>query len=804
GPSARLWFTKYDAPDEATSKPGDPPVERLGPTKLGHAFLSLPPEIKAIWPNCVETIRAQLPVDQEKAADDPAARNDADAKVQNNEVRDLARVIRDQEPRAEQKRVTDLDPEEWKQAESQFGLLRDLYPLKEGEMPMCWRMLGWAEAQSFAELQRRVERDAEMKDLIEQPDKSRGRPVRLRLHIRRLLEWEPPENPLGVKRMYEAWGSASDTSVVPCVVIFTELPAGMKVGEEVRIDGDFAGYFLKVMSYSAQDGKKRGVPLLVGRLQHRAEQEDAPEKPPGEEAPDPDRARRTNAVERAVGFLKSQQLEDGTWVDSGSMTGGTTALATVALLQAGVKVDEAVIQKALPALRSVEPKKTYVVALQTMVLCAATPKQDAELIRRNIAWIEKAQVKAGGPMGGWSYGVTELQFGADGSNSRFAVMGLEAAKRANFEVSPETWQRVASYWLKSQRENGGWGYTVDGEHQSFSMTLAGIGSLATAHRYLPKDDQAAVREAAMRKPHEFIAKTIPLVSSSWPLYSFHCLERAGHLTDTVRFGDVDWKSVVTKRLIDHQRHDGAWVGPSASENELIATSFALMFLSGRPEVAGNGNAEGAAKPKQGDLRSETRATPDLTPLPAGRTTTDKPLGPDQREMRIKPRGGKGATFNVTSHTTQDVPPLQQTLLDGGIEIEIAEGNGAQLRLQADRASILVEAHDQTYLSDARSLVTSLLKLELAGKVTLEFVRQPGDTPIKLKAERLWADLVKHSVKAEKVTSVQEGTSLTADESEFNLPTGPIPKEGLPKATAERLKVNDREAAAKLIGRWMLT
>ncbi len=400
--------------------------------------------------------------------------------------------------------------------------------------------------------------------------------------------------------------------------------------------------------------------------------DEAQGNPPAEEQrnqqPDTEQAADSverKAIERGIGFLKAQQREDGTWQEMESMTGGVTALATVALLQAGVKVDDAVIQKVLPALRSVESKKTYVVALQTMALSTATPKQDAELIRRNVAWIEKAQVKAGVPMGGWSYGETELQFGADGSNSRFAVMGLDAAKRANFEVSPETWQRVASYWLKSQRENGGWGYTVDGEHQSFSMTLAGIASLATAHRHLPKDDQAAAREAAMRKPHEFIAKAIPLASSSWPLYSFHCLERAGHLTDTVRFGDVDWKSVVTKRLIDHQRHDGLWRGPSPAENELIATSFALMFLSGRPEERAEGKADGAAKPEEGDVRWDARrgqATLIAQQTPVGKEVVGRVI-----DTEGKPVEGAELSVFVSEERPSEAPPkrVQTTRADAG-------------------------------------------------------------------------------------------------------------------------------------------
>ena len=64
----------------------------------------------------------------------------------------------------------------------------------------------------------------------------------------------------------------------------------------------------------------------------------------------------------------------------------------------------------------------------------------------------------------------------------------------------------------------------------------------------------------------------------------------------------------------------------------------------------------------------------------------EPLGPDQREMRIKPRGGKDATFTVSNWRDQSVvPPFQVTLLEGGVEIEVVEGNGTRLRLQADKA-----------------------------------------------------------------------------------------------------------------------
>ena len=161
---------------------------------------------------------------------------------------------------------TDLDPEEWKSAEASFGLIKDREPLQTIEMPLYWRMLGWVEAQPFAALQRRALRDTSFKDLFPDPDKSRGRPARLRLRIARVQEYDAPKNPLGLKKLYEAWGMTDGEFSGLCVVIFSDLPAGIKVGVDVKAEADFAGYPLKLMSYSTMDGKKRIAPLLLGRL----------------------------------------------------------------------------------------------------------------------------------------------------------------------------------------------------------------------------------------------------------------------------------------------------------------------------------------------------------------------------------------------------------------------------------------------------------------------------------------------------------------------------------------------------------
>src|SRR5262249_26196752 len=111
----------------------------------------------------------------------------------------------------------------------------------------------------------------------------------------------------------------------------------------------------------------------------------------------------SEAIDRAVAFLRRQQNNNGTWPDQTALVVGVTALCTLALLNAGVPPEDPAIQKSLRYLRPLDRKQTYVVALQTMVFCAAESKDDLLLIRRNVNWLQETQVKTGDRKGAWSY-----------------------------------------------------------------------------------------------------------------------------------------------------------------------------------------------------------------------------------------------------------------------------------------------------------------------------------------------------------------------------------------------------------------
>ena len=110
-----------------------------------------------------------------------------------------------------------------------------------------------------------------------------------------------------------------------------------------------------------------------------------------------------NAIERAVNYLKQQQQPSGEWSDFGGRRGGVTCLCALALLNAGVPLEDPTMQRALKVIRDMQPDWTYVVSLHTMVLCAAEPAKDAQLIARNVRWLESHQIKDGNNKGAWTY-----------------------------------------------------------------------------------------------------------------------------------------------------------------------------------------------------------------------------------------------------------------------------------------------------------------------------------------------------------------------------------------------------------------
>lgn len=160
---------------------------------------------------------------------------------------------------------TDLEEFDSPEVQTQFAAIGEKSELAPEEMPLYWRFMKWTRAQPFDALQSRAAGDVLYRRFFEEPEKHRGKLVRLRLHIKQIVSYDAPENSAGVKTVYEISGTTDDSRTYYYIVVCPELPPGMQTGTDINEEGIFVGYFHKVMPYDAAI-KRLAAPLLIGRL----------------------------------------------------------------------------------------------------------------------------------------------------------------------------------------------------------------------------------------------------------------------------------------------------------------------------------------------------------------------------------------------------------------------------------------------------------------------------------------------------------------------------------------------------------
>ncbi len=315
------------------------------------------------------------------------------------------------------------------------------------------------------------------------------------------------------------------------------------------------------------------------------------------------------AIREGARFLKAQQNDDGSWadIDKESKT-GVTSLVTLALLASGEKPDSAPIRKAVDYLRDFTPnvlRSTYAISLQTMVFAAADPDRDRSRIVANVDWLDRAQIKTGDPQpwpGSWRYNELNRNRPGDNSNTQYALLGLRAASEVGVPVNPSVWELSRKYWEKAQKRDGGWAYTPDSRTPTASMTCAGISSLIiSGHRRFQVQEALngeTIQNCGKGEVNRHVQTGIDWLArhfsidqnfgsgQQWRFYYLYGLERAGRLAGVRFLDDHDWYRVGAEELVENRnRLSGSWEGQFQEKNTVLATSFALLFLSkGRAPV----------------------------------------------------------------------------------------------------------------------------------------------------------------------------------------------------------------------------
>jgi Domain of unknown function (DUF4159) len=305
------------------------------------------------------------------------------------------------------------------------------------------------------------------------------------------------------------------------------------------------------------------------------------------------------AIDRGVDYLRqTQAAQEGKWPGYADYGCGESALVLLALLNCGLSIDDPTVASGLDYLARTNPDKTYEVALQTMVFCAANPQAYVRQIRRNVDWLQKAQSKNGREKGGWGY--TAMGGGTDPSNAQFGVLALWEAQRTQLTKSVEPMRLAAEYWRIRQNDHprdgdrGAWSY---GNNDRFtgSMTCAGIASLIMAEDSLEvldvniRGDKLECclgerRESLSDLGLRWLERNYEIARNpngdAWWFYYLYALERVGRLTGERFIAKHDWYREGCELLVRRQDPLRGFIAEGGNiSNRVADTALALLFLS---------------------------------------------------------------------------------------------------------------------------------------------------------------------------------------------------------------------------------
>ncbi|MHC4846973.1 MAG: NPCBM/NEW2 domain-containing protein [Planctomycetota bacterium] len=325
-----------------------------------------------------------------------------------------------------------------------------------------------------------------------------------------------------------------------------------------------------------------------------------------------------DGIDRAVKYLRATQQPSGLWTMH-AHTHGTTALATLALLKAGVMRDDPAIAKAFAQLRKWQPNQTYTCSVLLMAIearyfprggearraRAVIPAEDQAWIAKLAAWLV-AQQGAGFPAEQralhpvWRY----PHGGYDLSNTQYALFGLTAANRCGV-ATQKAWLGALRYVLGAQEKEGpevrvsryfrqgeflrrrteraqarGFGYTLESKPTG-AMTSAGLCSLVLCQQALTRNlkfqtsyrqrTRHGIRDALAWLEEYYDLVENPFQPAAWWTYYLFNVGRVGVLLDQRYIGTRDWYREGSELLLGKQEQSGR------VERGQVETAFALLF-----------------------------------------------------------------------------------------------------------------------------------------------------------------------------------------------------------------------------------
>jgi hypothetical protein len=282
------------------------------------------------------------------------------------------------------------------------------------------------------------------------------------------------------------------------------------------------------------------------------------------------------AIAKAVTALKDARNGDN-WETKvmPDHRGGYTALAVLALLNAGVPVDDPAVRDGLKFLRDkVTDPTTYTRALMTLAFVEARQNQDLQRIQDSVNHFmnKSAQRSADGRLMGWSYDRPSGVGLPDNSCTQYALLGVYVGGKylaqnqvpVDAAVWTKFWEDVSVMYASSQTPSGGWTYArnaavLDNETR-LTMTTAGLcgtlmaqTELSAAAARLSKDPVANCgkypENPILRAGFDWLYKPAPnghdrfrltVEPHPYTFYNIYGIERLGRFSGERFIGPHDW------------------------------------------------------------------------------------------------------------------------------------------------------------------------------------------------------------------------------------------------------------------------
>jgi hypothetical protein len=323
------------------------------------------------------------------------------------------------------------------------------------------------------------------------------------------------------------------------------------------------------------------------------------------------------AIDKAVDFLLSRQQRDGSWetvqkqVNGGPGAnfawGGDSAIATYALLTAGMKPIDPHLRKATDWLKGEDLHGTYAVALRAGACNAIYEhlrNKDKEILAardRDRDFILYSRLQRGPNAGfyGCYYGDPQPPAAGgfapldpkgppegascDRCNSQVAVFAAWALEQAGAEIPTQYWLDEDAAWKKAQLAGGGWDYSPDaGNGATDTMTCAGLATLYITQNYLLRSNVRQFDACTGGFANENIQRGLawldqhiaPILAGpgAQSMYRWYGLSRLGLASGRRYFGGVDWYKAGAEFMVRSQKPDGSW-------GAIPDTAFAILFLT---------------------------------------------------------------------------------------------------------------------------------------------------------------------------------------------------------------------------------